>query len=154
MTLKIKRPAEDSQQELLQHRKHEGLCIHEKSLNENVIKNKKFWEELVTYFPWVQHTPHKTWCVQQFLYCCMCITAMVTCLPSHCLSVMGRYTRVHTHTHRLSFDTTQTTQKMTRPKILLLFVSIHCRRTVFTELLSSNDGGMHTDTHTDNKVTT
>jgi hypothetical protein len=34
--------------------------------------NKKFWEELIAYFPLVGHRPHRKRRVQQFLYC-MCI---------------------------------------------------------------------------------
>lgn len=42
MTLKIKRPAEGlpARNTVLQQGKHEGLCIHEKSLNENVTQKE------------------------------------------------------------------------------------------------------------------
>jgi hypothetical protein len=28
-------------------------------MKENITLNKKFWEELVTYFPWICHGPHR-----------------------------------------------------------------------------------------------
>jgi hypothetical protein len=36
-------------------------------------KYKKFWEELIVYFPLIRHTPHRKRRVQQLLYCCVCI---------------------------------------------------------------------------------
>jgi hypothetical protein len=35
--------------------------------------NKKFWEELIAYFPLIWHRSHRKVCIQQFFYCCMCI---------------------------------------------------------------------------------
>jgi hypothetical protein len=36
-------------------------------------RNKKFWEELITYFPLVRHGSHRRRRVKQFFYCCVCI---------------------------------------------------------------------------------
>jgi hypothetical protein len=36
------------------------------------LKKNKFLEELIAYFPLIQHGPHRKRSVQQF-YCCMCI---------------------------------------------------------------------------------
>jgi hypothetical protein len=44
---------------------------------------KKFWEELSTYFPSIQYRPHRKQCLQQFFI------AVWTCLPSHCLAMIG-----------------------------------------------------------------
>jgi hypothetical protein len=35
--------------------------------------NKKFWEELIAYFPLIRHGSHRKWRVQQFLYSCVWI---------------------------------------------------------------------------------
>jgi hypothetical protein len=35
--------------------------------------NKKFWEEIIAYFPFIRHGPHTKRRVQQFFYCCVCI---------------------------------------------------------------------------------
>jgi hypothetical protein len=40
-------------------------------------KNKKFWEELIAYFPLIRHGPHTKRGVQQFFYCCMCCSGNV-----------------------------------------------------------------------------
>jgi hypothetical protein len=34
---------------------------------------KKFWEQLITFFPLIWDGPHRKWCFQQFFYCCLCI---------------------------------------------------------------------------------
>lgn len=34
---------------------------------------KKFWKEIIAYFPSVRHAQHRKQSVQQFLYCCVCI---------------------------------------------------------------------------------
>jgi hypothetical protein len=34
-------------------------------------ENKKFWEELIVYFPLIRHGPHRKQRVQQFFYCCV-----------------------------------------------------------------------------------
>jgi hypothetical protein len=38
-----------------------------------LVKNKNFWEELITCFPLNLQGPHKKPRVQQLFYCCMCI---------------------------------------------------------------------------------
>jgi hypothetical protein len=37
------------------------------------LVNKKFWEELVAYFPLIRPEPQRKRRVQQFLYSCVCI---------------------------------------------------------------------------------
>jgi hypothetical protein len=37
------------------------------------LYKKKFWEELIVYFPSIRHGPHRKRRVKQFFYCCMCI---------------------------------------------------------------------------------
>jgi hypothetical protein len=39
----------------------------------NAKKNKKFWEEVIAYFPLMRHGTHRKRRIQQFLYCCVCI---------------------------------------------------------------------------------
>jgi hypothetical protein len=39
----------------------------------SLIWNKKFWEEIIAYFPLIRHGPHWKRRVQQFFYCCVCI---------------------------------------------------------------------------------
>jgi hypothetical protein len=36
-------------------------------------ENNKFWEELIAYFPFIRHGPHRKRRVRQFYYCCVCI---------------------------------------------------------------------------------
>jgi hypothetical protein len=61
--------------------------------------NKKFWEELIAYFPW-----YDTGYIENdasnnsSIVACVFVTA-VTFLPSRCLATTGRMHR-HTHTHR------------------------------------------------------
>jgi hypothetical protein len=45
-------------------------------------QNKKFWEELMAYFPLIQHGPHRKRHLQQFLF------PAGTCLPSRCLATI------------------------------------------------------------------
>jgi hypothetical protein len=73
--------------------------------HDSMKKNKKFWKQLITYLLLIWHGPHSKRCVQQFFYCCMCVT-MGTYLLSYCLTTISRhtytytYTHTHTHTHR------------------------------------------------------
>jgi hypothetical protein len=64
--------------------------------NINTIKSKTFWEELIAYFPFVWHGPHRKRRVQ-FFYCCVCIrcrgNSFTELLPSNDL---GGYTYRHT----------------------------------------------------------
>jgi hypothetical protein len=50
----------------------------------------KFWKELIAYFPSIWHWPHGKRRLQQFF------VAARTCLPSHCLAIIGGYTYRHT----------------------------------------------------------
>jgi hypothetical protein len=64
----------------------------------NIIFNKKFWEELVAYFPLIRHEQHRKRRVQQFFYCCVYIrcrgNVFTEPLPSN-------DRRIHIETHRL-----------------------------------------------------
>jgi hypothetical protein len=53
---------------------------------QTALLNKKFWEELTTNFPLIQHGLHRKQCLQQFFI------AAGTCLQSHCLTIIGEYT--------------------------------------------------------------
>jgi hypothetical protein len=115
--------------------------------------NMKFWEELLAYFPFVQHGLH-----------------MISLTILHChvsMKLLPSNNRgIHRQTHRLSFDKTWTTQKMTCTIILLLlhvFIVMgtcslsHCLATKggiqFTKPLPSNDRrDTHTDTQTDGGI--
>jgi hypothetical protein len=48
--------------------------------------NKKFWEEIIGYFPLTRHEPHRIRSHQQFSI------AAGTCLLSHCLAMILGYT--------------------------------------------------------------
>jgi hypothetical protein len=50
---------------------------------ECIKRNKKFWEELITYFPLIQHGLNRKWCLQQFSI------VIGTCLPSQSLTMIG-----------------------------------------------------------------
>jgi hypothetical protein len=52
--------------------------------------NKKFWEELIAYFPLIR--------VQQFFYCCVCIRCRRNVFAEPLLS---KDTGLHIQTHRL-----------------------------------------------------
>jgi hypothetical protein len=41
--------------------------------NKQEMSKKKFWKELITYFPLIRHEPHTKRCTKQFFYCCICI---------------------------------------------------------------------------------
>jgi hypothetical protein len=49
----------------------------------HLFRNKKFWEEVIAYFPFIWHEPHRKWRLQQFF-----VTAG-TWLPRHGLSTIG-----------------------------------------------------------------
>jgi hypothetical protein len=48
--------------------------------------NKKFWEELIAYFPFIRHEPHRKRRLQRFFF------AAGTSLPSRYLATIGGYT--------------------------------------------------------------
>jgi hypothetical protein len=54
------------------------------------FNNKKFWEELVTYFPLIRHGPHRKRRLQHFFF------AERTCLASRCLATSGKNTHTDT----------------------------------------------------------
>jgi hypothetical protein len=61
MTLKIKRPAKGFPSRKTITRKTSRVMYTHKPLNENVIneETEKFWEELITDFPFIQHRPQR-----------------------------------------------------------------------------------------------
>jgi hypothetical protein len=52
-------------------------------------KNKKFWQELFTYFPLVRHAPHKNDAFNNYSIGACVFVAAVTSLPSRCLATVG-----------------------------------------------------------------
>jgi hypothetical protein len=48
--------------------------------------NKKFWEEMIAYFPLIIHGPHVKYRVQNSSFDVRVFIAAVTCLPSRCLA--------------------------------------------------------------------
>jgi hypothetical protein len=63
----------------------------------NIYKNKKFWEELIAYFPWYDtgHIENDA-SNNTSVVACVFVTT-ITFLPSSCLAMMG----IHIQTHRL-----------------------------------------------------
>jgi hypothetical protein len=43
------------------------------SIISKLFKLKKFWGEIIAYFPFIRHGPHIKRRLQQFFYCCVCI---------------------------------------------------------------------------------
>jgi hypothetical protein len=60
------------------------------SARQEMDVNKKFWEELIAYFPLIQG-PHRKRS--------RCLATIRGLLPSRCQTVIGGYTDTHTHTH-------------------------------------------------------
>jgi hypothetical protein len=54
--------------------------------------SKKFWKELITYFPLIRQGPHRKLHVEQFIYCYTCIRCCGNVLLSHCLATIEGYT--------------------------------------------------------------
>jgi hypothetical protein len=54
-----------------------------------IIKNKKFWEELIASFSFIRHEPHRKRRVQQFCYCCVCIRCRGNVLTIPFLATIG-----------------------------------------------------------------
>jgi hypothetical protein len=55
---------------------------------------KKFWEELIAYFPLIRHGPHRKRI--------RCLATIMGLLPSRCLATIGeihRHKHTQTHTH-------------------------------------------------------
>jgi hypothetical protein len=105
--------------------------------------NKKFWEELITYFSLIQHGSYRKWCLQQFF------VATGTCLPRHCLATIGGYTQTDPYTLRwydMDFTENDTSNNSS------IAACICCCGNVFTELLPSNNkGDTHRHTRTDGR---
>jgi hypothetical protein len=59
------------------------MLVHLGAKNNN---NKKFWEELIAYFPMIRYGPHRKRRLQQF------VVAAGTSLPSCYLATIGGYT--------------------------------------------------------------
>jgi hypothetical protein len=51
--------------------------------------NKRLWEELISYFPFIWHNLHRKRRLQQFF------VVAATCLPGYCLATIGGYTYGH-----------------------------------------------------------
>jgi hypothetical protein len=95
----------------------------ERGLNEDRKKNKKFWDELLAYFPSIRHGPQRKRRLQQSF------VAGGPCLPSCYLPTIGRYTEKHTDRRFHIF--------------FYCCVCIRCRGDVHAEPLPSNDRGIH-----------
>jgi hypothetical protein len=52
--------------------------------------NKKFWEELIAYFPWYDANRIENMSNHSFIVACVFVTA-VTFLPSRCLATIGGF---------------------------------------------------------------
>jgi hypothetical protein len=90
--------------------------ICEKCFKQSFYKNKKLWEELIAYFPFIRHGSHRKQCLQQFF-------VAGTSLPSYYLETIWGYTGPQTH----------------MPNNSSIFACICFRRNVFTEPLPSNE---------------
>jgi hypothetical protein len=100
-----------------------------KCLREIYKYNKKFWEELIAYFPLKRHGQHKKRRLQQFL------VAAGTCLPSRCLL------KIEGYTHRpIDFPLIRhgPHRKWRGQQLFYFCVCILCRGDVFTDPLPSN----------------
>jgi hypothetical protein len=68
-------------------KKRKKNCV----LSLKLKKDKKFWEELIAYFPLIWHGPHR-----KRSHCLAMIRGL---LPSRCLATIGGYTDTHSQTH-------------------------------------------------------
>jgi hypothetical protein len=68
--------------------------VENNNIKQNI--NRKFWEELIAYFPVIRHGPHRKRRVQLFFYSACVFVAAVTFSPSRCLVTIGKYTYRHT----------------------------------------------------------
>jgi hypothetical protein len=117
------------------------------------IYNKTFWEEVITYFLMIGHGLRRKRRLQQFFVSAG--TSLWSCYPA-------TMREIHRQTHRLSFDTTRTADKMICPTMLLLlrlflaaatFLTSRCLAWKWginlTETLPCNDRWGYTYRHTD-----
>jgi hypothetical protein len=78
-------------------------------------ENKKFWEELIAYFPWYDtgHSENDA-SNNSSIVACVFVTA-VTFLPSRCLATIGGNSQTHTQTatwsHKPTFQAKNGTEK-------------------------------------------
>jgi hypothetical protein len=96
--------------------------------------NKKFWEELIAYFPLIRHGPHRKRRLQQLF------VAAETCSHSHCLAVIG----VHTDRPIDSPFMRHGPHRKRRFQQFFVISCITCRGNVSTEPFPSNDRGGYT----------
>jgi hypothetical protein len=61
------------------------------------LENKKFWEELIAYFPWYDTDHIENESNNSSIVAYVFVTA-VTFLPSRCLATIGGYVDTYTHT--------------------------------------------------------
>jgi hypothetical protein len=106
-----------SQHEYKQHKQTQGQKIQ--------IRNKKFWEELIAYFPLIRHTPYRKRCLQQFIAAGMFLLFLLS---------NDRGIRRQTHRH-------------TRPTILLLLRVFIDEGTCFPSRCLAMKVGIHIQTH-------
>jgi hypothetical protein len=100
-----------------------GIC-YARFLRRNKDSNKKFWKELIAYFPMIRHGPHIKRRLQQFF------VGAGMYLPSCYISKLRGYRQTHRHASN-NFSV----------------ACIRCRGNVFTEPLPST----HTNTKNDKR---
>jgi hypothetical protein len=95
-----------------------------------LLSSKKFWEELIAYFPLIRHGPHRKRRLQQFF------VAAGTSLPSCYLATIDGY--VYTPTDSPWYDTDRIENDASNNSSII--ARIRCRGNVFTEPLPSTEG--------------
>jgi hypothetical protein len=75
-----------------------SVVIHLKS------RNKKFWEELIAYFPFIRHGAQRKRRVQQLIYWCVCIRCRGNVFTKPLPSSDNR-THIHTNTWSIGWST-------------------------------------------------
>jgi hypothetical protein len=65
---------------------------------ESQNRNKKFWEQLIDYVPFIQHEPHRKQTSLTIPLLLRVFVAAVTFLASRCLATIGRNTHTSTKT--------------------------------------------------------
>jgi hypothetical protein len=100
-------------------------------------KFKALWEQLIAYFPYIRHVPHRKRRLQSFV-------ATGTCLPSHCLATTG-----DTHTDPQTLLRYKDRMENDTSNNYFTVACIRCHGNVPTEPLPSNDirGFAYRDTH-------
>jgi hypothetical protein len=113
-----------------------NLYIHHNNVLYYTPINKKFWEELIAYFPLIRHGSHRKLCLQQSF------VAAETCLPSRCLATIGGYTDRPTGSPFIRHGQHRTI-------LLLLRVFVNTRACLRSRYLAMMGGG---DTHPDTQT--